>query len=272
MTPFDALEERMTRHLAKMRHGVDVDLNRLHGEAIKVNAQHNSGSIFPKLAAVQQSAEAAAEDVLTEAKELVDDARRQGKNAPDLWREATADKARSVLVAHVKALYALDWRMDTKLLPGVTPAIQDSRKNSLAWVNGQVDDFERDIWRPKRKPETGGPTITNNTVHIGGNNSGVIQQAGDHAQQQASVGSDAAAIGHALDAFAEALASAQLSGETTAEINAEIATIKAQLTKPKPSFDIIRIATGAIGSVVAGVGANMLTPLLIALMAAVGMS
>ena len=162
--------------------------------------------------------------------------------------------------------------MDTRLLPGVTPAIQDSRKNSLAWVNGQVDDFERDIWRPNQKPAPGGLTITNNTVNIAGNNSGVIQQAGDYSQHQASVGSDAAAIGRALDAFAEALANAQLNGETTAEINAEIATIKAQLTKPKPSFDIIRIATSAIGSVVAGVGANMLTPHVIALMATVGMS
>ena len=114
-------------------------------------------------------------------------------------------------------------------------------------------------------------TITN-TVHVGGDNSGVIQQAGDHAQQQARVGPDAAAIGQALDAFASALTSAQLGGEAAAEIKAEIATIRAQLTKPKPSFEIIRIATGAIGSVVAGIGANLLTPHVIALMAAVGMS
>jgi hypothetical protein len=272
MTPFDAFEERMTRHLAKMCHAVDVELNGLHGEAIKTNAQHNSRSIFPKLAAVQQCVELAAENVLTEAKSLVDEARRQGKNAPDLWLEATAEKARLVLVANVEALYALNWRMDANLLSGVTSAIQDSRKNSLEWVNGQVDDFERDIWRPKPRPPSGGTIITNNTVHIGGDNSAVIQQAGDHAQQQVTMGLDAAAIGQALDAFAAAIASANLSADTATEIDAEIQTIKAQLTKPKPSFEIIRIATGAIGSVVAGVGANLLTPHVIALTAAVGMS
>jgi hypothetical protein len=272
MDPFDAFEERMTRRLAKMRHGVDVELNRLHGEAVKVNAQHNSGSIFPKLTAVQQSIEAAAEDVLTEGKELVDDAKRQGKKVPDLWLEATAAKARSVLIAYIDGLYNLDWRMEAQLLPGVTPAIRDSRKNSLAWMNGQVDDFERDIWRPKPWPTTGATTITNNTVHIGGNNSGVVQQAGDNAQQHASVRPDAAPIGQALDAFAAALANAQLDAAASAEIRAEIDTIRAQLTKPKPSFDIIRIATGAIGSVVAGVGANVLTPHLLPLFAAIGMS
>ncbi len=272
MNPFEAFEERMTRQLAKMRQRVDVELNRLHGEAIKVNAQHNSGSIFPKLAAVQQCAEAAAEDVLTEGKELVDDARRKGMNAPDLWLEATAGKARLVLVAHVEGLYALSWRMDPKLLPGVTPAIQDSRKNSLACVNGQVDDFERDIWRPKPRPATGATTITNNTVHIGGDNSGVVQQAGDNAQQHASVGPDAAAIGQALEAFAVAVATAQLDAATNADIKAEVETIRAQLTKPKPSFEIIRIAAGAIGSVVASVGANLLTPHVITLMAAIGKS
>lgn len=122
---------------------------------------------------------------MVEAKELVDDARRQGKNAPDLWLEATAEKARLILNAHVEGLYALRWRIDPKVLPGVTPAISDARTNSLAHANGAVDDFANGVWRAKQRPATGATTITHN-VHIGGDMSGgVIQQAGDHAQQQA---------------------------------------------------------------------------------------
>jgi len=185
MTPFDAYQVRMQRRFGEMRHAVDVKLNQLHGEAIKANAQHNSRSIFPQLDAVRQCVEEATEEALVEAKELVDDARRQGKNAPDLWLEATAEKARLVLNAHVEALYALRWRIDPKVLPGVTPAINDARTNSLAHANGAVDDFANGVWRPKQRPATGATTITHN-VHIGGDVSGgVIQQAGDHAQQQA---------------------------------------------------------------------------------------
>jgi hypothetical protein len=184
MTPFDAYQVRMERRFGEMLHAADVELNRLHGEAVKVNAEHNSGSIFPQLAAVQQCVEAATEEALVEGKELVDEARRQGTNAPDLWLEATADKARLVLTAHVEALYALRWRIDPKLLPGVTPAITEAHKNALAHANGAVDDFANGVWRPKPRLATGATAITHN-VHIGGNMAGgVIQQAGNQAHQQ----------------------------------------------------------------------------------------
>jgi hypothetical protein len=184
---------RMERRFGEMRHAVDVKLNQLHGEAIKANAQHNNRSIFPQLDAVRQCVEEATEEALVEAKELVDDARRQGKNAPDLWLEATADKARLVLNAHVEALYALRWRIDPKVLPSVTPGINDARTNALAHANGAVDDFANGVWRPKPRPATGATTITHN-VHIGGDMSGgVVQQAGDNAQQQAPAASAAEA-------------------------------------------------------------------------------
>jgi hypothetical protein len=185
ITPFDAYQVRMDRRFGEIRHAVDVKLNQLHIQAIKSNAQHNSRSIFPQLDAVRLCVEEATEEALVEAKELVDEARRQGKNAPDLWLEATAEKARVALKAHVEALYELRWRIDPTVLPSVIPAINDARTNSLAHVNGAVDDFANGVWRPKQRPATGATTITHN-VHIGGDMSGgVIQQAGDLAQQLA---------------------------------------------------------------------------------------
>jgi len=185
MTPFDAYQVHMERRLGEMRQVIDVELNRLHGEAVKVNAQQNSRSIFLQLAAVQACVEEATEEALTEGKALVDEARRQRKNALDLWREATADKARLVLHAHAEALYALNWCIAPELLPGVTPAITDSYKNALAHADCAVDDFTNGVWRPKPRPAIGATIITHN-VHIGGNMAGgVIQQAGDQARQEA---------------------------------------------------------------------------------------
>lgn len=268
MDPFQAFEERMTRRLAAMRHEVEVELNRLHAEAIKTGAHRGNRSIFPKLSAIESSADAATEFVLREAVALTDNR----DHARDLWLEATADRARAVLASHVDSLYGVSWRADPNFLAGVAPAIDDSKRRTLEKVNGEVDDFSRGVWHPH---STTGPvgSTTNNNVYVGGSISGVFQQGGANAQQQATNSQfDPTAFGVLLEHFATAVAGSQLPAHTTGELMAEIDTIRAQLKKTSPNFDIVRVATGAIGSLCVGVGANFLTPHVTPLLAAVGLS
>ena len=160
LTPFDAFEARMVRVLADRVHDADVELNRLHGEAIKGGYQNNSGTIKPQLEAVQHCAERSIQMVLGEAKALTDPHRAR---AWYMWLEHTAAPAREVLVAHVEALYALRWRINSAVLPVAKPIIEDSKNRILAAANGEVDDFERGVWSARPVAARAAPPTTAGT-------------------------------------------------------------------------------------------------------------
>ena len=147
VTPFDRFEARQARRLRARVYDVEVELNRLHGEAIKAGAADGNRAIFPKLAAVEREAQAAVDAVLTEATALT--ANRGSTRS--MWVEETAERARSVLLAHVAALYELNWRMRPDMMHTVTASIDGSRSRTLAMINGEVDDFEGGVWHPNSR-------------------------------------------------------------------------------------------------------------------------
>jgi hypothetical protein len=61
-----------------------------------------------------------------------------------------------------------------------------------------------------------------------------------------------------------------LDESTTATIAADVATIKAQLTKPSPSMTILCEAGKSILSIVEGIAVSLLTPEFITVMNALG--
>lgn len=263
MNPFEAFQARATRRLEEMRHDLAVELTRLHADVVKDNAQTNNRSIFPKLRAVSACADVATEFVLREAKALTD---RHRDSARGMWLEETATRARFVLMDHVEAIYASDWRMPPEFMHLVNAHIRDFRSSNVAKVNNEVVEFEQGVWNASAE----GSNITNNTVNInGGMSGGVVQQAGDNAHQHASGPADAEAIGKALEAFVRALDGADLSPASREEIMADVDTVRAQLKKPSPNFDAIRHAARDLS---VGVAANIVTPHLLLLLAAVGLS
>lgn len=184
LTPLDAFEARITRRLEEMRHALAVELNRVHGEVVKLNAQTNDRNIFMKLPVVEACADAATEFVLTEAKTLTDPHQAHAWN---VWLAETGERARSVLTAHVEAIFESNWRIAPEFMHTVRANVDDARARALAKVSGEVGDFVRGVWRPKAQPAPGGTIITtNNTVNVGGDMSGgSVDQAGHHVVKEA---------------------------------------------------------------------------------------
>lgn len=103
-----------------------------------------------------------------------------------------------------------------------------------------------------------GPSTTN-TVTIAGPNYGPVQQGGQGNTQTATQTFDVAAAAAALKRFAD-----QLSGfadtEVLADLQAEIATLRLEMGKRRPSLSIVREAGRALRSMTEGVAAGLLTP------------
>ena len=107
------------------------------------------------------------------------------------------------------------------------------------------------------------PPIMNTIITAGGNLSGVaVQQGATHSVQHAA--SDAANnVEGAISAIAELeqlVAASALSQQTLANIQGDIATIKAQLSKPSRSAAIVTETVRSLRSIVENVAGNALTP------------
>jgi hypothetical protein len=103
------------------------------------------------------------------------------------------------------------------------------------------------------------PSVANNSINIGTMTGSAIQQGSPEARQAIDFKLDVERATASLQSFEHELSKAQVSAEKLVEIAADIATIKAQLSKPSPSLAILREAGHSIRSVAEGIAAGVLT-------------
>lgn len=142
-------------------------------------------------------------------------------------------------------------------------AIQKTRDR----LEGEFRDFEAGIWSPKDKP-TSGAVMTSNTITNYGDVHGVQQQAGNSANQSATV--NVSDVSASLERLIEALRSSTIAEADRAEIDAEIETIRRETQRARPNLDVMRGAAKGLAALTAGVAGNLLTPYIEHLLRALG--
>ena len=107
-------------------------------------------------------------------------------------------------------------------------------------------------------PEPELPPMTDNSITVG-NMTGNIQQNSPGATQTFESKMNIAAAQAALQTFESELSKIEVDDRARQDLAADIATIKAQLSKPSPSASILREAAKTVRSVSEGIVAGVLT-------------
>lgn len=91
-----------------------------------------------------------------------------------------------------------------------------------------------------------------NSIHIGTNYGGAIQQGNANSTQHSEVSFRASEVAAAIGQLEAALASVALPDAEMNNLKADIATIKAQLAKPEPTRGVLREAGASLKNVLEG--------------------
>lgn len=131
------------------------------------------------------------------------------------------------------------------------------RTNGLTYVGTSVKEAWQWV-RHKRAQENTAPA--SNSITIGVMTGSAIQQGSPNATQIVSISLDFGEVKRAVAAFEAAMDAAGLPAASVAELNGDIATIRAQLSKASPMPGILQEAGRSMRNVVEGIAAGLLTP------------
>ncbi len=222
----------------------------IHGVISHLNAAgaYRSGRailvIFEK---VDEGLDRGADTALGELKRT----RRLFKLDPDKLREVTEVQLREFLSKLKKLSKHEEMRM------WGAPRIVSERLAKLdERLNFLLENFDVGFIDPA-EPEM--PPTMGNHITIETMTGGAIQQGTSHSQIQ-QFGIDVSAAKDALKAFEIAFASETLTTEQRSHLDADVATIKAQLKKPSISKVILTETMRSLRSLVEGITAGALTP------------
>lgn len=151
-------------------------------------------------------------------------------------------------------------------------ALFPSKGGLAAMVDDELTRLEQHLRARQRQFDIGmedvpppeGTNVTN-SVHVG-TNIGNIQLAGHGANQHATFNAKAIAV--ALDTFDTEMAKVPMDSATRTNLDADIATLRAQLKKPSLSQVLLTETGRSIRGLVEGVAAGMMTPQALAAAAA----
>ena len=258
-----AVENRIERRLAENVRDLVVAVRAAQNELAARGLANSSAMIRRRLDLIRQYVVAGTDWAFSEIERYT--------TTPDIARELHDWFLKAALGRYFYAVVDAS-QVRTRLVPaGALAAAEREIEQIRESLAADLAEFQAGVWTP-RDPVSA-PTANNvhNVVTVHGDILGGIQQAGHGAQQQSTTTFDGSQVGQALEAFAAALKAAQLSDEVRQELEAEIDTIRPQLRKASPNWVIVRTAGAAILGLVTGVGANLLTPELQSLAAALGL-
>ncbi len=171
-----------------------------------------------------------------------------------------------------EGLYGID---ASALGPAVMNHIAEHRRQLKATLEAELQDFAAGIWNPRGSAGAGAsaqPAATHNIVNVQGANQGIIQQAGAHSNPAATLTRNDPALLAALENLVSALHQHEVNSNTRSDFEAELETVRLQVARERPNASVIRAAVSGIHQIAIGVASNVLTPYILALMAAVGLN
>lgn len=149
------------------------------------------------------------------------------------------------------------------------PSMSPSQKQTIAPLLPKLDAYLKFALRQfdvglLTRPEPSVPPSMSNSISIGVMSGGLLQQGTVGSTQTVSNAFNAQELGAATEALLTALRNEPTPPAQLTVIEADIATIRAQLAKPTPSSTILREAGQSIRHITEGIVAGALTPSTIA--------
>jgi hypothetical protein len=108
-------------------------------------------------------------------------------------------------------------------------------------------------------PEPDTPMATNQNIMHVNMSGGMVQQGTSHSTQSATNAFNSDGAKDALAKFAEALKAVSLPADVLKNVEADIATIRAQLAKSEPSTSILREVGQSLRNVIEGIAGGIMT-------------
>lgn len=239
---------RVDWHISRARDRALAEVARIRADAARRGVLSSSATIQLSLDAARKAFEAGVDDVLGELNRAI----RTTKLDPNVLRDHVGQRLRQ---------FAGDAKQAAQV--GKLARLYDPRP-AFAALDQHLDfalrQFDVGFHNPS-EPEV--PPVAN-AINIGTMTGSTIQQGSPNATQNVQFTLNVESVRTALDQLDIAIADLNLPATTLAELQADIGTIRAQLSKPSPSLPILREAGRTLRNVIEGIAASALTPTLIA--------
>ena len=242
-------------HIAKALRSASEAVKLVEDQFSEAGAFHRSERIIRSIEAAQKQFEQGVEAVLGELKRTI----RKNKMDPKELREHTGQRLLK-FASDAKAEAAVC--VGQKLGP-VSSKLLDEFEQHVKFALRQFDVGNFDPIEPEKPPMA-------NAINIGTMTGSVIQQGSPGATQRAELQLDIKAVTAAVGTLESELSKVHLNEDATAALAADIATIKAQLSKPSPSIRILQETGKSIRNVTEGITGGLLTPGVMAALGALG--
>jgi hypothetical protein len=225
-------------HIARATDCMLRAVNQVAGEF--TGAFHGSRRVLCSIEAALTEFEAGVDATLGELKRVIT---KTARLDPHELRQAAAQRLENFAVAAKDAARVDRYRTEFQ---GQLAAFDQYLRFALRQFDvGFLDPSEPEV-----------PPVAN-SINIGTMTGSVIQQGSPGATQTVNLNIEGALA--ALHTFESELSKVQIDGRTMNDLAADIATIKAQLSKPSPSVGILQEAGKSLRNVVESIAAGVLT-------------
>jgi hypothetical protein len=249
---FAAFDQRVKRNLGEMQLKAVRIFGSYDAEMASRGILNSSMRVRGQLDRIKTNLERAIDLTLSEASNL--------PGNRHITRSQVAPKLQEYLTEHLNNMFgSVNWGQG---LPSMNKVVADDREQLAEMVKAEMREFEAEVWHPREAPGFA-PPVTN-TVNVHGSNSGVIQQGGHGSTQGASQTEGA------IDEFLAQLAITAVADDMKAEMRAEVETLRLQSKRASPNRPVMQAAAGGLYQLALGIGGNILTPHVLALLAVFG--
>jgi hypothetical protein len=237
----DDFLELIDWHIAKALDRAERSVNRVMSEASGKGTLYSGGTVTLIIEAVRTEFEAGVDAAFGELKRVISKTNLD----PRELRQHTAQRLTQ---------FATDAKAGVRMTLGL-----DVQKQLAAfdqYLRFALRQFDVGFLDPS-EPEV--PAVANNSINIGTMSGGAIQQGSPGATQTVEFKLNVEVALAAVHTFESELSKVRIDDGAVTELAADIATIKAQLSKPSPSIGILQEAGKSIRNIVEGIAGGILT-------------
>lgn len=249
-------------HFAKAIEHTRRAVGRIRSESAQRGTLQSGARIKLSIDAARTEFDAGIEAALGELRRVISNTRLDPQ---ELWRH-TVDRLRK-FAGDVKS--AAEVTDVGKLGAAGSKIVEEEFRAFDQHLKFAIRQFEVGLIIP---PEPEVPPLANNSIIIGTMIGSAVQQASPAANQNVSFQLKVETVSAALRDFETELSKQQVDQDSIAALQADIATIRAQLSKQVPSLSIIQEAGKSIRNVAESVAANVLTSPIVQAAVALGIT
>jgi len=244
----DDFRNWIKHHLQKALDRSRKSVGQVASEASARGAYHSSARIFMTLDAAHKQFDAGIEAALGELKRAIKSTRLDKHELRKVTEEELREFGSEIRI---------DLNPEKSMRMGGS-AFMEPVEKSLAEFDEKLVFSLRQFDVGFFDPEEPEDSPMSHSIKIGSMTGGAIQQGTVDSSQNVTL--NVGEIRHAVEQVSAGLSEAELPADALATIQADLDTIKAQLSKPEPSQPIIAEAAKSLRGITEGVTAGLITP------------